>query len=1508
MKEPDYNLHNSRRPVQDSGRGNGRKTLRRGHHPRNYRNKKEELYFDFCPNCIINSNNILCCKIKLCKNYVPDYTYYPYNNKNNFSNVNVKTFSNPNKTSYRVVTNQPKDLNDLRVGVRKVNRCNETTLMQSSGCRVATNDLRVGVMQGLRDKRGDTTSNMLTCKFRVGPTVNNSGVRVREHNPTTCKSRVGLTVNNSGVRVREYNPTTCKSRVGLTVNNSGERISDKDKGINGEGELLGINSSSSTNPIINTDINNNNIHSNYNKKPGVVRDSQSLSGCNSGHPDQSSRFKNSNNLYLHTQCGEVRQGSYGEQRGVGQFQPHPYRLKSNQLEQGPIVNHNSKEKEEMAIAPTPKRQGVKTNGKRLFIGKEEMAIVPTPKRQGVKLNGKKLFNETDEREEEVDIVPLDTDLEFLLINSGQITAVKVQTIINEFMTNKKYNSIFCMTETKVRGHNFQPIGIKMFVKHREANDKKGGGLALGYEEKANIKMEEIKTGSTDILGIEGKIFNKKCRIILCYFDCTKQLSGKDYERNRMLQTKVENLMEVDPDTLLMVLGDMNGRLVELEPNIKSDANGEMVKSWVEKKNMIHLNTLDTCKGKYTFSTINGKSAIDHVLVNENMRHKHLGMCVDEDKTMLDISDHNLVRIWFRMGNNNYRGGKKKPRERITWISRHPTNIAKCVQNVKARIGRRHGFKHCMEKITTAVKQTMKRTKLKRPGRKWQTIRAAPWVDKELIENVSLRSKFSREWRYARKEGNQEKIEKCEEKYKTQKAVTHIITGNKKSEWEGMKIKEMEKNPAALWKDINLLLGKEKQDKEEAFIYEKEEEKQEIMECKTDFMEKWNKSVYQRLAKADFTFWSKEGGKKEKMLEQMKNKNSGIMENPIITEEEFVSTINNMKNKKATGIDNIPAELMKELIKDKEVKEYLLKCFNNALVEEVHKDWLVSRTTMIPKKPKPKILEHRPIAVTVNSNKIVCTILREKIEEHLSENGVKFDNQMGFTAGGRVEHCMFTLGYIANITFEKRGETGSPLYFAFIDFKKAYDSIDRKKLIEVLISYKINPRIIDLIVQMYRKDYTIVKLGKMEAKTEVTGGIRQGCSISTLLFKLITFKVIEDLRKIEKYNVGVFEDNSLWFADDATLIAKSKQILHQLLRCLEKSGRKYGLEINKEKTKIVKIRGKEDNYKINGYEMVQEAEYLGITVIGEKGREIFQKENEIVLKRSKIQVGTIMGNIRKSADKVLIGKAVWKQKSIPAILYGRAILPTPKYIEKELQEDENRVWKHTLGIGGYSTVAALRGEIGSSLMRTRIMNNALQYVRSALSGKFVKIKEMMEDVIRRGKGKWYKTVNSYIEELNITWDMLYTMTKKEIKVLTNRHDDKQWEDELNQRKTLKYYKAGKKKIGYDHCYRNNVNSQFLAMARTNAIELEEAKKRGNNFYNATCKLCNYDEEDLVHFVIQCPKLESLRNKELIDENITDPEERLIHTLFEQKRYQETGQMLKRMWYKRKYIMDKKLVVT
>merc|ERR1712121_504119 len=275
---------------------------------------------------------------------------------------------------------------------------------------------------------------------------------------------------------------------------------------------------------------------------------------------------------------------------------------------------------------------------------------------------------------------------------------------------------------------------------------------------------------------------------------------------------------------------------------------------------------------------------------------------------------------------------------------------------------------------------------------------------------------------------------------------------------------------------------------------------------------------------------------------------------------------------------------------------------------------------------------------------------------------------------------------------------------------------RKKLIEVLVDYKINPKIIELIVQMYKDDHTIIKLGSMEQKVEVTGGIRQGCCHSTLLFKMVTFKIIDELRREKLFKMREFEDNSIWLADDATLIADSMQTLKKLLECLSRAGGKYGLQINKKKTKIMCIRGQIDDITLKDYEIVDEATYLGVT-IGGKYSDIFEIENKKVLKKANKKVNSIMEEVSKSADKALVGKAIWKQINVPSILFGRAAVPTCNTLAEKLQRKENKVWRHTMGIGGYSTVAGLRGEMGASLMKTRVTRTTLQYVREVMNGEF-----------------------------------------------------------------------------------------------------------------------------------------------------------------------------------------------
>lgn len=65
-------------------------------------------------------------------------------------------------------------------------------------------------------------------------------------------------------------------------------------------------------------------------------------------------------------------------------------------------------------------------------------------------------------------------------------------------------------------------------------------------------------------------------------------------------------------------------------------------------------------------------------------------------------------------------------------------------------------------------------------------------------------------------------------------------------------------------------------------------------------------------------------------------------------------------------------------------------------------------------------------------------------------------------------------------------------------------------VEVLKNYKVEPSIIDAVVELYKRDRTQIDLGN-ERKLEmnITSGMKQGCTGSTSLFKLITYEIITE---------------------------------------------------------------------------------------------------------------------------------------------------------------------------------------------------------------------------------------------------------------------------------------------------------------------------------------------------------------------------------------------------------------
>ena len=157
---------------------------------------------------------------------------------------------------------------------------------------------------------------------------------------------------------------------------------------------------------------------------------------------------------------------------------------------------------------------------------------------------------------------------------------------------------------------------------------------------------------------------------------------------------------------------------------------------------------------------------------------------------------------------------------------------------------------------------------------------------------------------------------------------------------------------------------------------------------------------------------------------------------------------------------------------------------------------------------------------------------------------------------------------------------------------------------------------------------------------------------------------------ERYKIGEYDDNFLWLADNAVIIAKNEPSLLKTQDVLEETGWVNGLELSREKTKIMKIRGSEVVGKIGKFE-VEETKYLGIQ-IGGRGRNIFEAENKKWIEKAEKKVNALIGQIKKSADKIIVGKAIWKLMAIPAILFGRGVVTTSKNNIERLQRLENKV--------------------------------------------------------------------------------------------------------------------------------------------------------------------------------------------------------------------------------------------
>jgi len=100
----------------------------------------------------------------------------------------------------------------------------------------------------------------------------------------------------------------------------------------------------------------------------------------------------------------------------------------------------------------------------------------------------------------------------------------------------------------------------------------------------------------------------------------------------------------------------------------------------------------------------------------------------------------------------------------------------------------------------------------------------------------------------------------------------------------------------------------------------------------------------------------------------------------------------------------------------------------------------------------------------------------------------------------------------------------------------------------------------------------VRLNRGETRSVKTGrGVRQRCCLSPILFNLYS----ECLTKEALEGVGDFETggqiiHTVKYADDLVLLAKEEKVLQDMIDKLIEIGRCYGMEMDVEKTKVMRI--------------------------------------------------------------------------------------------------------------------------------------------------------------------------------------------------------------------------------------------------------------------------------------------------------------------------------------------------
>ena len=321
---------------------------------------------------------------------------------------------------------------------------------------------------------------------------------------------------------------------------------------------------------------------------------------------------------------------------------------------------------------------------------------------------------------------------------------------------------------------------------------------------------------------------------------------------------------------------------------------------------------------------------------------------------------------------------------------------------------------------------------------------------------------------------------------------------------------------------------------------------------------WQNILEQEVKHNEDAQWIKDQEEELQQINQMEWKD--------LTVEELRVNMTRAANWKSPGPDRLTNFWIKQF---KSLHKSIAEAYSKIVKDPKQTpDWLVEgATNLLPKKEEtldPQKLQ----ANSMSAFKILTSVITDRLYRHLEKEAIMTPEQRGGKKDcyGCKDQLMINNAILEN--YKKRKKN---LSTAWIDYKKAFDSLPHSWILKCLQMYKIHPVLITFIeesMSQWKTNMTLVhKEGVLETgPIRIKRGIFQGDSLSPLLFTMSLNPLSKELQKTG-YGYQLDEQtkiNHLFYVDDLKLYGTSDKQLTGLINTVKNISDDIKMELGLDK--------------------------------------------------------------------------------------------------------------------------------------------------------------------------------------------------------------------------------------------------------------------------------------------------------------------------------------------------------